>query len=37
VDREMTPGGVWTPGAAMGLSLVRRLQAQAGLHFTLDA
>jgi short subunit dehydrogenase-like uncharacterized protein len=36
VDRAMTPGGVWTPGAAMGLALVERLQARAGLHFTLD-
>ena len=33
VDRRMTPGGVWTPGAAMGLTLVRRLQARAGLTF----
>jgi short subunit dehydrogenase-like uncharacterized protein len=24
VGREATPGGVWTPGAAMGLALVRR-------------
>ena len=31
----MTPGGVWTPGAAMGLTLQRRLQAKAGLTFAL--
>jgi short subunit dehydrogenase-like uncharacterized protein len=37
VDRAATPGGVWTPGAAMGLALVRRLQAQAGLRFELGA
>ncbi|MFO0540735.1 MAG: saccharopine dehydrogenase, partial [Phenylobacterium sp.] len=29
-----TPGGVWTPGAALGLPLVERLQARAGLAFT---
>ena len=27
VDRASTPGGVWTPGSAMGLALVRRLEA----------
>lgn len=37
VNRGMTPGGVWTPGAAMGLALVRRLHQRAGLSFTLDA
>lgn len=38
IDRDMTPGGVWTPGAAMGLTLVRRLQERAGLTFQiLDA
>jgi short subunit dehydrogenase-like uncharacterized protein len=36
VDRSMTAGGVWTPGAAMGMPLVRRLQARAGLSFTID-
>ena len=36
VHRGMTPGGVWTPGAAMGLALVRRLQRHAGLHFSID-
>ncbi|MCA6297325.1 MAG: saccharopine dehydrogenase, partial [Phenylobacterium sp.] len=29
-----TLGGVWTPGAALGLPLVERLQARAGLAFT---
>ena len=33
IDRDDTPGGVWTPGGAMGLALVRRLQARAGLVF----
>ncbi len=33
--RSQLPGGVWTPGAALGLTLVDRLQAHAGLTFTL--
>ncbi len=37
VGREATPGGVWTPGSAMGLALVRRLQARAGLSFEIAA
>ena len=37
VDRTMTAGGVWTPGAAMGLTLVRRLQARAGLAFAVES
>jgi short subunit dehydrogenase-like uncharacterized protein len=36
VPRDATPGGVWTPGAAMGLALVRRLQARAGLRFSIE-
>jgi hypothetical protein len=28
---SFSPGGVWTAGAAMGLALVRRLEAQAGV------
>ena len=35
LDRDHTPGGVWTAGAAMGLALVRRLVAHAGVTFTL--
>ena len=35
VDRAATPGGVWTPGSAMGLALVRRLHARAGLTFEI--
>jgi short subunit dehydrogenase-like uncharacterized protein len=36
VGREQTRGGVWTPGAAMGLALARRLQQRAGLSFTIE-
>ncbi len=35
VDHQMAPGGVWTPGAAMGLTLASRLQARAGLTFEI--
>ena len=35
-DQAQTPGGVWTPGAAMGLRLVRRLHTRAGLTFSID-
>lgn len=35
-NRAQTPGGVWTPGAAMGLTLVRRLHSRAGLTFEID-
>jgi short subunit dehydrogenase-like uncharacterized protein len=37
VDRLATPGGVWTPGAALGLAAVRRLQARAGLSFEIES
>jgi len=30
------PGGVWTPGAAMGRRLIERLQARAGLAFAIE-
>jgi len=36
VDRSATGGGVWTPGAAMGMALVRRLEARAGLRFSVE-
>jgi short subunit dehydrogenase-like uncharacterized protein len=36
ITRGMTPGGVWTPGAAMGMALVRRLQAHAELTFAIE-
>jgi short subunit dehydrogenase-like uncharacterized protein len=34
VSRDVTPGGIWTPAAAMGHLLIERLQARAGLRFT---
>jgi len=35
VDRDVTPGGVWTPAAAMGTALIERLNARAGLTFEM--
>lgn len=35
-DCPDTPGGVWTPGAAMRARLVDRLQANAGLTFAVE-
>ncbi|MGE0742092.1 MAG: trans-acting enoyl reductase family protein [Hyphomonadaceae bacterium] len=35
--RAATPGGVWTPAAAMGAKLIERLQARAGLQFAVEA
>jgi len=34
--REQTPGGIWTPAAAMGDALIARLQERAGLRFWLE-
>jgi short subunit dehydrogenase-like uncharacterized protein len=36
VPRAATPGGCWTPVSAMAEPLVRRLQAHAGLTFTVE-
>jgi short subunit dehydrogenase-like uncharacterized protein len=36
-DASGTPGGVWTPAAAMGEPLMARLQAHAGLTFEVEA
>jgi short subunit dehydrogenase-like uncharacterized protein len=36
VPRSATPGGCWTPAAAMGAALIARLEAKAGLTFTLE-
>ena len=36
VDRETTPGGVWTPAPALGQALIDRLQAHAGLTFKVE-
>jgi len=35
-DAPDVPGGVWTPGAAMGRKLIDRLQANAGLTFQVE-
>jgi short subunit dehydrogenase-like uncharacterized protein len=37
IGHDRAGGGIWTPGAAMGLALVRRLQARAGLSFAIEA
>jgi short subunit dehydrogenase-like uncharacterized protein len=34
VDRTQTPGGIWTPAAALGHALINRLQAKAGMTFS---
>jgi short subunit dehydrogenase-like uncharacterized protein len=34
--RDATPGGFWTPAAAMGARLIDRLEARAGLTFALE-
>ena len=36
VGRDEAPGGVWTPGAALGSKLIARLEANAGMRFTLE-
>lgn len=36
VGRDQTAGGVWTPGAALGAKLIKRLEANAGLRFALE-
>jgi short subunit dehydrogenase-like uncharacterized protein len=35
--RDQTPGGIWTPFAAMGDALIDRLQMKAGLVFRLES
>ena len=37
VSRAMTPGGAWTSASAMGAPLIARLQARAGLTFTVES
>jgi short subunit dehydrogenase-like uncharacterized protein len=37
VPKTATAGGCWTPAAAMGEALIRRLQAHAGLTFTVES
>ena len=36
VSRDATPGGVYTPAAAMGEALINRLEEHAGLTFALE-
>ena len=36
VSRDETSGGVWTPGAALGAKLIARLEAHAGMKFSLE-
>jgi short subunit dehydrogenase-like uncharacterized protein len=36
-SREQTPGGIWTPAAAMGRALIERLEAHAGLRFQIES
>jgi len=36
-DTPEIPGGIWTPGAAMGNSLIKRLVDHAGLTFEVEA
>ena len=35
-DAADTPGGIWTPAAAMGERLISRLAQKAGLHFDVE-
>lgn len=36
VDHAKTGGGVWTPGSAMGATLIQRLEKYAGLTFKVE-
>ncbi len=36
IPRATTPGGIWTPAAAMGEGLIARLQEKAGLRFGVE-
>lgn len=36
VDRNSTHGGIWTPGAALGMAVIPRLAERAGLRFELE-
>lgn len=37
IDREQTPGGVYTSAPAMGDALIKRLQSSAGLTFNIES
>jgi short subunit dehydrogenase-like uncharacterized protein len=32
----LASGGIWTPSAAMGLDLIKRLEDNAGLRFVIE-
>jgi short subunit dehydrogenase-like uncharacterized protein len=36
LEASATPGGIWTPAAALGQPLIDRLQARAGLRFGIE-
>jgi len=36
-ESSATPGGIWTPAAAMGQPLIERLRAKAGLSFEVES
>ncbi|XBQ15390.1 MAG: saccharopine dehydrogenase NADP-binding domain-containing protein [Oceanicaulis sp.] len=36
IGREHTPGGIWTPGSALGKALIDRLSVHAGLSFRYE-
>jgi short subunit dehydrogenase-like uncharacterized protein len=35
-DTPDVPAGIWTPGAAMGHKLIKRLEEHAGIKFTVE-
>ncbi len=37
VPRSVTPGGCWTSASAMGETLIKRLEANAGVTFTVES
>ncbi|HAU57516.1 MAG TPA: saccharopine dehydrogenase [Comamonadaceae bacterium] len=37
LENRSTPGGIWTTAPALGQTLIERLQANAGLAFTVEA
>lgn len=37
LNPDLASGGIWTPGAALGMPLVDRLQANAGLTFAVES
>ena len=36
ISRDVTPGGMWTSASAMGDTLIKRLQANAGMAFRIE-